>query len=337
MARSVNTKITELFNIKIPIISAPMAYATTPALVAEVIKGGGLGFLGAGAEPAPKIAQAIDEARALLSPELQRVVGMGFVGWVLDKLNTDADPRFQAALDKAPSAIFLAYGPDLNKYVTQVRAFDASSGRKTFVFVTVNTVQEAVRAANDWKADVLVAQGAEAGGRGSVYSPPTAQFLKDVLAALPGGPPVVAAGGITTGQQIAAQLAAGAAGVVLGTRLLFTEECMYSDEMKDVLVRAGPDTTARSTAYDLAFPPGVWPDGIQARCVNNAIVTEFASGASPEERKANIAKGDRDHLIVYAGVGVADTSEIKKTADVMKTLHEETVAALEKSAPHLLG
>ena len=160
-----------------------MAYATTPALVAEVIKAGGLGFLGAGerhsgpsgrivvpyrssyvvfagAEPAPKVAQAIDDARALLQPELRQVVGMGFVGWVLDKFNTDSDPRFQAALEKEPSAIFLAYGRDLHKYIEQVRAFDASSaGRKTPIFVTVNTVQEAVRAAKEWKADVLVVQG----------------------------------------------------------------------------------------------------------------------------------------------------------------------------------
>lgn len=86
---------------------------------------------------------------------------MGFVGWVLDRFNSDSDPRLQAALDKGPSAVFLAYGRDLHKYIEQIRAFDAASstGRKTFVFVTVNTVQEALRAANEWKADVLVVQG----------------------------------------------------------------------------------------------------------------------------------------------------------------------------------
>lgn len=158
------------------------------------------------------------------------------------------------------------------------------------------------------------ALGAEAGGRGSIYSPPTEQFLKEVLTALPAGPPIAAAGGITTGRQIAALLAAGAAGVVLGTRLLFTKECMYTDEMKDVLIRAGPGETARSTAYDLAFPPGVWPDGIQARCVNNGIVAEFERGVPPEELNANIKKGDREHLVIYAGVGVADINKIQNTA-----------------------
>lgn len=106
----------------------------------------------------------------------------------------------------------------------------------------------------------------------------------------------------------------GASAVVLGTRFLFTDECMYSDEMKNVLVHAGPDSTARSIAYDAAFPPGVWPTGIEARCVTNDIVADFDNGLSPADRKANIDSGGKDHLVVYAGVGVADIMEIQNTA-----------------------
>ncbi|KZT04211.1 NPD-domain-containing protein [Laetiporus sulphureus 93-53] len=314
-----------------------MAYATTPALVSAVIEGGGLGFLGAGNEPAYKIADALEEARAAVSKDKQHLVGVGFVGWVLDMFNSEADPRLATVLDKAPAAVWFAYGQDLGKYVKQVREHDATRDHKTIVFVTVNTVEEAERATVEWKADVLVAQGAEAGGRGSIYSPPTEEFLRLVLEVIPSGPPVLVAGGINTGVQIAALLERGAAGVVLGTRFLFTNECMFPDEMKKTLIEAGADSTSRSPAYDLAFPPNVWPKGIEARCITNGIMADFEEGLRTEDRKANMASGKEEYLLVYAGTGVQDLNKIESTADVMQSLHSETNAALKNRAPQLLA
>lgn len=289
-----------------------------------------------GNEPATKIAEAIDEARALAGPEKQHLVGIGLVGWVLDMFNSTSDPRLETALEKKVAAIWLAYGQDLGKYVAQVRAYDATRDHKTSVFLTVNTVEEAIRGANEWRVDVIVVQGAQAGGRGSTYSPPTEEFLEAVVKAIPDGPLIIAAGGITTGAQAALALAKGASAVVLGTRLLFTPECMFSDDMKSVLIEAGPDSTARSPAYDVAFPPGVWPKGIEARCVTNSIVADLEKGLSPADRKANIASGEKDYLIVYAGTGVAEINNIQNVADVMKSVHNETVESLKNSAPQLL-
>lgn len=56
-------------------------------------------------------------------------------------------------------AIWFAFGVDLGKYVTQVRAFDAKREHKTVIFVIVNSVEGALQAANDWKVDVIVTQG----------------------------------------------------------------------------------------------------------------------------------------------------------------------------------
>lgn len=333
MSAAVSTKLTKLFNITSPIVSAPMAYATTPALVAEVIKAGGLGFLAAGNEPAPKLAQALDEARAAVGKDKQHLVGIGFVGCILDMFNTAADPRLKTVLDKTPSAVWLAYGKDLGKYVAQVREHNAARNTNILVFLTVNTVEEALRAANELKVDVIVAQGAEAGGRGSVYSPPTGEFLQATLAAIPDGPPILAAGGVTTGAQIAALLTKGAAGVVVGTRLLFTHECMFSADMKQVLVEAGSDATARSPAYDVAFPPGIWPQGIEARCITNAIVADYKAGLGPPDREANLASGKKEYLLVYAGTGVGDVNDIRSAAEVVQELNSETISSLKLWAP----
>ena len=81
------------------------------------------------------------------------------IGWVLDRTEVTEDPRIPAVLDELPRAIMFAFGDDLGKYVRKVREYEASRVHKTLVFVCVNSVEEAVRAVNEWKVDVLVAQG----------------------------------------------------------------------------------------------------------------------------------------------------------------------------------
>lgn len=112
-----------------------------------------------GNEPANKLAETIDEARAASDQDKQHLVGMGFVGWVLDMFNSTSDPRLTTVLDKSPAVIWLAFGKDLGKYVAQVRAHNATRDHKAILFVNVNTVDEAICAANEWKVDVLVVQG----------------------------------------------------------------------------------------------------------------------------------------------------------------------------------
>ncbi|KAJ3567906.1 hypothetical protein NP233_g6068 [Leucocoprinus birnbaumii] len=216
MTQTIKSEFAQLFGISAPIATAPMAYATTPALVASAIKAGGIGFLGAGNEPAPKLAAMIDQARAGLSPEQQALVGMGLVGWVMDRFNTGDDPRLNTVLDKEVSGIWLAYGSDLGKYVEQIREHSKRTGHKTRVLVNVNTIDELNRAVNEWKADVVIVQGSEAGGRGSINSPPTLEFVRQAAPLVPSNIPVLAAGGIMNGIQMAALLEAGASGIVLG-------------------------------------------------------------------------------------------------------------------------
>ncbi|KAJ3567902.1 hypothetical protein NP233_g6064 [Leucocoprinus birnbaumii] len=336
MTQTIKSEFAQLFGISAPIATAPMAYATTPALVASAIKAGGIGFLGAGNEPAPKLAAMIDQARAGLSPEQQALVGMGLVGWVMDRFNTGDDPRLNTVLDKKVSGIWLAYGSDLGKYVEQIREHSKRTGHKTRVLVNVNTIDELNRAVNEWKADVVIVQGSEAGGRGSISSPPTLEFVRQAAPLVPSNIPVLAAGGIMNGIQKAALLEAGASGIVLGTRVLFTPESMISEEMKQVMIAAGPNSTSRSPAYDVAFPPGVWPAGIEARCIDNAIVREFKEGLDAADRKAKIQAGDSDHLIIYAGEGVAEVKDIQPTETVIKTITAQAIASLKASGSDLL-
>lgn len=86
-------------------------------------------------------------------------IGLGFIGWVLDKTETSEEPRIPAVLEEMPACIYFAFGEDLGPYVRTVREYDAKREHKTLVWVCVNTLEEALTAAKEWKVDIIVAQG----------------------------------------------------------------------------------------------------------------------------------------------------------------------------------
>ena len=87
-------------------------------------------------------------------------IGIGFIGWILDITEASDDPRLEAILEEKPMAIWFAFGVNLAKYVEQVKVYDSKREHKTLIFVVVSSVEDALRAANEWKVDVIVVQGA---------------------------------------------------------------------------------------------------------------------------------------------------------------------------------
>lgn len=339
--KPIHTALTRLFNIKTPIVSAPMAAVQgLNSLVAATQAAGGLGFYQASTssvtDSPEKITSTITSLKRQLSvPERSPApFGVAFLAWVLEKENPRG--RIAAVLESRPAAIWFAYGNQLAQHIQQVREFDAQKSTKTQVFVTVNTVEQAVVAANDWKADVLVAQGYEAGGHGSSHSPPVSIFVQGILKAIPNAPPILAAGGIATGAQIASLLTLGASGVVLGTRLLFTTELAeHSAAKTSILVAANHLSTTRSMAFDEVRGTLGWPEGIDGRAVANGIINDQREGLPIEERvqrfETGLKEGKGDRLIVWAGAGVGLTHEVKDAQSVIGELHAETVETLRKA------
>ena len=240
-----------------------------------------------------------------------------------------------AALQSNVRAIWLSSGAELGKWVEYIRENDKETGRKTHVFIQVNSVDEAAVAVNTWKADVLVAQGTsyalnviprsrnninyvllgiEAGGHGSSYAPPLFTLVSDILAALPQGPPLLAAGGIANGAQIAAYLALGASGAALGTRFLLTPESMYTAPQKAALIAADSTSTVRTLAFDRARNVLGWPTGVDGRGLRNKLVQDVEDGvdiSTVQERLAEATKlGLPDYLIIWAGTGVGQMHDI---------------------------
>ncbi|KDR71503.1 hypothetical protein GALMADRAFT_271041 [Galerina marginata CBS 339.88] len=337
----ISTALTRLLMVDVPIVLAPMAIGGTANLASAVSSAGGFGLMGAGFKSSKELKENLTFIRQKLGLKADQFipVGLGFIGWVLDRTEVSDDPRLHAVLEEKPRAIWLAFGVDLGKYVAQIRAYDTKREHKTVIFTIVNSVEDALRAANDWKVDVLVAQGIEAGGHGSSEAPPLFTLLQAVLDALPNGPLVVAAGGVSTGKQIAALLTMGAAGAVLGTRFLFTEECLYAPAKKEVLLKAGLNSTVRTLAFDEVGKTMGWPPKCDGRAVANDITQDVYDGLDLEQRlkkfDESAAAGESSRLIVWAGVGVGLTDKIMPAADVVRDLHHETYECL-KSASNLL-
>lgn len=165
--------------------------------------------------------------------------------------------------------------------------------------------------------------GTESGGHGGASTPSTFTLVSEILAALPGpqdgaapAPPVLAAGGMATGSQVAAYLSLGAAGAVLGTRFLLTPESAYKPAQRAALLAArGPGATVRTMALDYARGTLGWPPHIDGRGLRNRIVDDVESGVDhatvQTQCKAATEAGDASYMVVWAGQGVSLMNEIK--------------------------
>ncbi|HEX3139472.1 MAG TPA: nitronate monooxygenase, partial [Rhizobacter sp.] len=203
------TLLTETLDVARPVMLAAMDLVADARLVRAVSEAGGYGFLGGGYGDEAWLRREL----ALLQPwsrESGSRFGIGFITWSLAR-----QPHLLTlALDARPSAVWLSFG-DVAPFAASIKA----SGAKLVCQVQTEAM---ARAALDAGADMLVAQGGEAGGHG--VSRGTLALVPALVDMAGPGVPVVAAGGIADGRGLAAALMLGAAGVALGTRFYATEE-----------------------------------------------------------------------------------------------------------------
>ncbi|KAG1831290.1 2-nitropropane dioxygenase [Suillus variegatus] len=327
---------TVLMDIPIPIVAAPMAGASGGALAAQASGAGAFGFIGAGYLTSSRIQEELSLARAqlLLSDADPLPIGVGYLAWQLDKEPAGVGMLDVSLLNRV-QAIWLAFGNNIGRWVDYIRSYDASSGReqKTLIFAQVSSAKEALVAIQDWKVDVLVAQGSESGGHGYSAAPPLLTLVPSILAVLPKeGPPLLAAGGLSTGGHVASLLALGVSGAVLGTRFLMTEESFYNEVQKNILVKASGNATVRTTAFDHARGTLEWPEGVDGRAIYNKTVKDVEDGVDIKIVRENFNRAtqdkDPDRILVWAGTGVDLVTEIQTAQDVVRELHADMMKHL---------
>ena len=203
---ALRTRLTELFGIEHPILSAPMGIAAGGRLAAAVSHAGGLGLIGGGYGDGEWLEREFDAAG-------NARVGCGFITWSLAKKPELLDQ----VLARSPAALMLSFGSPA-PFAARIR----QSGVP--LICQVQSMAHA-RDAVDAGAEIIVAQGGEAGGHGGNRS--TLTLVPEVADFLAGAAPatiLVAAGGIADGRGLAAALMLGADGVLIGSRLVASAE-----------------------------------------------------------------------------------------------------------------
>jgi nitronate monooxygenase len=246
----IHTKLTERFSLKHPIISAPMAFAATGKLASAVSDAGGLGLIGGGYGNLEWIKQQF----SMVDPSQ---VGCGLITWKIE----DNLGVLEEVLNLKPRAFFLSFG-NPKVYAKQIKDSNIP------LICQVQTLEDA-RNALACGADIIVAQGCEAGGHGEKRS--TLTLVPEVADLIANQYPQVllcAAGGIADGRGLAAALMLGADGVVIGSRFWASKEANVFPDMHNAAVASTGDNTIRTKVMDIARHID-WPERYTARVLKN--------------------------------------------------------------------
>src|SRR3954452_19637175 len=314
----IETALTRLLGIEHPILLAPMGSAAGGKLAAAVTHAGGLGLVGSGYASTKAIRQELAEAG-------NARVGIGVILWALERNPAALD----VALDARPAAIMLSFG-DPTPFSDRIK----DAGCK--IICQVQTLAQAKEAA-DAGADIIIAQGRDAGGhsgttRGTMGLVPA---VVDAVAPIP----VVAAGGIADGRGLASALALGAAGISMGTRFTASRESLWDPAMKAATLAAGGDETMQTRVFDIVRG-APWPAIYPGRALRNAFSAEWhgreddLAARQAEAEKTYLAAGPDDFAkrAVWAGEGVDLVNDTPGAAEIIERVIAQAAATLTQGA-----
>jgi nitronate monooxygenase len=322
---TIDTGLNKLLRVRYPILLAAMDIVADARLTIAVSEAGGFGILGGGYGDADWLRQELPplvEARSAR----QLPFGIGFITWSLARVPQLLDQ----ALAAKPDAMWLSFG-DPAPFVENIKAAGA------LLICQVQTVAMAQDAVEKG-ADIIVAQGTEAGGHG--VSCGTMALVPAVVDAVGYRVPVAAAGGVADGRGLAAALMLGAEGVVLGTRFYASEEAAGHPAAKARILAASGDDTIRSIVFDIARG-NVWPAPYTGRCLKNdhtrtwfgreVELLRHAREVGDQYRAAR-EQGDFDTAAVIAGEAAGLIRDLPTAGEIIRRIVAQAEQLLS-SAP----
>lgn len=301
-----------------------------PALTAAVSNARGLGVLGVGGLTPSDIEELVVETKRLTS----RAFGVNII------LPLVAANEIETCFDLRVPLMVLFWG-DVSPYIKDAHR------RDILVVAQCGNAEEASEAA-DAGVDGVIVQGTEAGGHVKATSP-LATTLAETTKAV-GTLPVIAAGGIATGQDIANALLSGASAVSMGTRFLATKEAVITEDYKQRIIEGRAEDTVLTKLFDMG-----WPNA-QHRVLRNKAYNAWESDGKPatgHRQRENETIGfvtqtsgksevpsytifpplpnvdaDPEELALYAGESCERIENILTTEALMHQLHDELRIAM---------
>lgn len=307
----ISSRISDLLNIRYPILQGGMAWIATAELAAAVSNAGGLGIIAAGNAPVEVIEKEIKKIKKLTNQPY---------GVNVMLLSPYADEIMELIIREGVRVITTGAG-NPGKYMTRLKE------REIKVIPVIPSVALAQRI-EKIGADAIIVEGTEAGGH--IGELTTMTLVPQVVDAVK--IPVIAAGGIADGRGLLAAFALGAEGVQVGTRFVCATECTAHDRYKEAIIKAKDrDTiaTGRSTGHPV-------------RILKNKLAKEFEkmekSGASPETLESlgvgrlrmSAVEGDIENGSIMAGQIAGMIKEIKPCKEIIEEMIEDAVKSTER-------
>ena len=270
---------------QLPLMQAPIGPATSPELVTAVSRAGALGTLAASWTNPQRLREQLQLIRSS--------VGSQFCVNLV--LHFDQEERLGVVLDEGAGFVSFSWGVDRGSIE---RARDAG----VVVIVQVGDVAGAREAAES-AADIIIAQGIEAGGHVQATMPlhELLSCMRPVLDL-----PIIAAGGIADAASARAAIDAGADGVACGTAFLAATEADVHPDYFERLARATAEDTVLTTLFDIG-----WPDAAH-RVLRNPTVAAWESEGRPVSGRR---PGEGDVVATRAGTPVVRYSDVQPTTD----------------------
>lgn len=321
------TSFTRLVGCAVPIQQAGFGSSLNVPLAAAVGKAGGLGTLGGTLGDAAALAAACDEYEALTAAP----VAVNFVEPFFDRA---AQMDSLAVAAERCALVEFFYGEPDPALVEAIHAGGALAGWQ------VGSVAEA-RRAEAAGVDIVTLQGIEAGGHVRATQGLWAMLAEalDVL-----GVPILAAGGISSPRPMAAALAAGAAGVRLGTRFVASVEADFHADYKALLVEAGDDATVYTERFH-----ELWPDAPHRVLRRSIVAAEAGEGPTVGTMSAGVeridvprfagfapvadADGEIEAMACFAGAGVGSIDAIRPAGEIVTEFSERAATLLRAAVP----
>lgn len=307
---AIRTRLTERLGIAHPVISAPMGFFAGGRLAAAVSRAGGLGLIGGGYGDGAWLNAAFADAG-------NQPVGCGFITWSL----MNKPELLDLVLDRAPAALMLSFGSPA-PFAARIREAGVP------LLCQVQSLALA-REAIDAGAEVIIAQGGEAGGHGGSRATLTlVPEVADLLAARSPDTVLVAAGGVADGRGLAAALMLGADGILLGSRLVASAEAETPEGFHDAIIAADGDGTVKTHIVDIVRNFD-WPgSAFSGRALNEGFVRRWhgreAELAEPETNAtenprfwAGFREGDIGEAALFMGEVAGLIHDIRPAGDII--------------------
>jgi nitronate monooxygenase len=329
------------------IINAPMAGFAGGALASSVTLSGGFGLIG-GLFSMHDLRSELSIAASTLASSTSKIstsgtlpVGIGLLPFVL-KI-ADVPPIIR---EFKPTVVWLFAAKQIDDYADWAKQIRAASPESR-IWIQCGNVGAAVHIAKVAEPDALCMQGADAGGHGFEKGAGIISLLPEAVDTLAregfAHIPFLASGGIVDGRGVAAALALGAKGVVMGTRFLASKEVVVHPKYQAAILEAkdGGQVTKRSKFFDELRGPNMWPEAYDGRSLVVKSYADHLSGMDIEEIRRlhndeiqgddkGFKSGLQGRAAIWCGTGVGLVDQVQSAAGIVESVREEARDVLSK-------